>query len=166
MQPIPSVAPPKKRFIYGLWTWFFGGVKVTQEVEQFAGELLTQEGNCYNDDYELDRVSFASETGMAARVKYGFMKDSIANRLVARRFILDAFRERGMRPAHIRRCLPLAIEVAMTPMDSEILAVAIRASNAFRQRREAFNTNYYSRTGWRPWNWFGPQVRPDPVQTT
>jgi len=65
---------------------------------------------------------------MAVRAKVGLMTENSANRLVAGRLIREAMVEDGMRPSHIARMAPVALELYFIPYETDKVASLVRNS--------------------------------------
>jgi len=62
----------------------------------------------------------------AAHVKFGFVNDNKANRLMLSKFIREWFSEKGLRPSHSISHFPIALELCFMPTPSEELALQMR----------------------------------------
>lgn len=62
----------------------------------------------------------------AAHIKFGFVNDNKANRLMLSKFIREWFIERGLRPSHIVSHFPIALELCFMLTPSEKLAFQMR----------------------------------------
>jgi hypothetical protein len=70
-----------------------------------------------------------------ARTKVGEMRDTTVNRLVASEVIRKFMSETlGMRPSHVARFAPVAIEMYFVPSESRVMAGRIRRTQAVRNR--------------------------------
>jgi len=99
-------------------------------------------------DSVQNHVPFAGRIGRECRNKFAFKERSGANYLVAHKWIYDQLTSRGVRPAHISKILPLAIEVAFVPTDAEIAAAQYRVSSDTRRRLELGHTNWTGLSLW------------------
>lgn len=84
------------------------------------------------------------------RSKIGLPKRSEANDLVVARLARDFLVERGVRPTHIQRIAPIALEFVYIPNDDDIFAAQLRQTRAVLEQVEAFEGQWYTKTdGWR-----------------
>jgi len=65
--------------------------------------------------------------------KIGFIRETEANRLVVGRLVRDYMNAMGMRPSHICRHAPMAVELYFVPTDVEIAAAEIRRTRTKAQ---------------------------------
>jgi hypothetical protein len=70
-----------------------------------------------------------------AKAKLGLLEDTRANRLIVDSEIRKWMRDLGMRPTHIVRYAPLAVEVTLIATDEEIAAAGIRHTATFQERK-------------------------------
>jgi hypothetical protein len=91
----------------------------------------------------------------ACRNKYGDRENNKANQLVARRFILDMFKQHNVRNSDIRDNLPVCILVSFMPTNAEIFAKRMESTRAVQEATHLLNRKYrsfYWREGdWIPW---------------
>lgn len=73
----------------------------------------------------------------AVKAKLGLLDDTRANRLIIDSEVRKWMAGLGMRPSHIVRFAPMAVEVALIPTDDELFAAKFRRSNLVRRRKGA-----------------------------
>lgn len=125
------------------------GERVGEEAERSALSL-TEHDEHDEIPTPRDRPKFTSYIARRARDEIeGLEQDTVANRLIVKRWLRMAMVEHGVRPTHISALLPAALELAMVPTEEEIFATHLRASKAFNDRRRRFKSPKYS------WSWRG-----------
>jgi len=96
----------------------------------------------------------------------GITVDTEANRLVARDILYKSFKEAGWRITHIKRDLPIALEMVFVPNYFDLEAQAFKNSRVVIERKRMYNQNVYSRQRWSLFNWIGKMQSADPVRAT
>jgi hypothetical protein len=143
------------------------GTQVTLQ-NQIRAEQLVESCNEV-EDIEIDeedptsypttprtRMAFTSLVVSLCKTQLpGITVDNKANRLVAHRFIYNAMVEKGLRPSHIHRMLPIAIEMVFVPDSYELDAREIANSHAVLDALEARDRVVHSRGVSWALNWFG-----------
>jgi len=144
-------------FWYGVYKWITSS-DVPEGVHQYAAEVNEAVNIDDTDDDELitnldanttqNHARFAAYCGRECRNKFMFKSRSAANEQVAHKFIYDYLTRKGVRSLHISHILPIAIEVAFTPTEAELLAKQYRVARDTRDRVAEYNRSY---TGLSPW---------------
>lgn len=143
------------------------GTEVTLQ-NQIRAEQLVESCNEV-EDIEVDeedptsypttprtRMAFTSLVVSLCKTQLpGITVDNKANRLVAHRFIYNAMVEKGLRPSHIHRMLPIAIEMVFVPDRYELDAREIANSHAVLDALEERDRVVHSRGVRWALNWFG-----------
>lgn len=154
-------------------TWFFGrtveehveaeGVDLIEALDcddQPAVEVLPEIED-FNQVLDVDRrprMRFQYAAFIATSCKIanpGIGIENNANRLVAARWLGDQMKARGVRERHIKKLLPVALELVFIPNEDELYAVQLRQTRAVRSRLEEHNSVWYSRDRPFVFNWFG-----------
>lgn len=96
------------------------------------------------------RYAFISDVVAQCKVELpGITTDNPANRLVAHEWLTRQMKERGMRPAHIKKMIWIAIELIFIKDSDQIFAEQFVQSNAYINRLEEGSNSYHSRD--KPW---------------
>lgn len=103
----------------------------------------------------LLKSSLARRAADHVRSKVGLMRDTEANRLVARRLVADYLDGvKDLRLSHRKVIEPVAVLLALTPTDTDVLVGDMAASVAFSRRREQHDATRVSE--YNPWWSFLP----------
>ncbi len=80
-----------------------------------------------------------------AKIEFGPMRRTEANRMIVHRFIRDKMREiPDMRPGNILKLLPVAVETVFLASDAEIVALQARGSRAFQAQHDKSTIRWWS----------------------
>lgn len=131
------------------------------EAEAEAEEELDVFGNIFGDRQETGRFAEVARRNKSnarrirlivraatyCRVKHGCPDDTPPNRLMCSDTIRRYMVEQGVRESHIATAFPLAVAMALLPLDTDILmAQVLQSTEAVTARRDFTATN---RTPWR-----------------
>jgi len=111
-----------------------------------------------------NRPDYLSEVVALCKISIeGIREDTKANELVGRRWLSMQMQKDKLRPKHIARILPEAVQMLFIPDKHEVRARQSRYSNAVLDRLDEYNANYTPRHRPTVWNWFGARrFRPEP----
>jgi len=158
-----------------LINWLFG-VPVPLEAENLGQDLVcaidqpdADEEAIETDHTEGDKTSYRSRpsylSNVVAECKIsieGITVETKANMLVGQRWLSKKMLSDGLRPTHIARILPIAVQLLFVPDKYQMLAVQMRSSKAILDRLDEYNVSYTARHPPSIFNWFGA-VRRRPV---
>lgn len=102
---------------------------------------------CLRGHTKRRRRDLISNMAAEAKQKFPLIRKSEANYLVVRRFIYDRLKEHGVRVSHIKTVLPLAIELAFVPDESEIEAIQFAASAQVNLMHERYEEKWTNKSG-------------------
>lgn len=74
----------------------------------------------------------------SVKAEMGVRDDNSANRMVARKMLLNKLGDRGMRPSHIHSVIEVGVELVFTPTLYDIEAAAFRTSEVRSERIARF----------------------------
>lgn len=148
-------------------SWY--GVKVPAVV-QIDTATIIEELDLESNDSLVQFNDGTQPLPQGRRERYGFISELVstckcelpgigihtqANRLVAQEWLYKNMKLKGMRPLHIKKMLPIAVELVFVLNSDEIFARQMTQTHAFINRLEEGNSTYYSRDT--PWllNWLG-----------
>jgi len=139
------------KVVYDRWRYYWFGEVITQETEGLGVNLMSEvddntavEPTDLNPFPHVDEVYEFNHRSMSRRDRFrfcthlaaackneiaGITVETVANRLVAQRWLQKAMVERGMRIMHITQMLPLAVEAVFIPNQYELEAVQIAQSH-------------------------------------
>lgn len=171
----------KPQAIVKCWRWVFG--TTVDRNTQFNADMLVHQID--NDNIDIvepvlgaDFYDNAMHSNRMSRLRFSFIAEAVnqckisnpginhesaANRMVAHRWLHAHFTARKMRPSHIMKMLPLAIEAVFIPNQYEVEALKMRNSRAFMDRLEQIDTEYVSRGPAWLFNWMGTRRSRPPV---
>ncbi|CAA64247.1 hypothetical protein [Leek white stripe virus] len=83
------------------------------------------------------RNHYIVKVAMAAKSQVGLLGNSRANELVYARLCREEMVKHGVRPSHIARMVPLAVDChCFIPMDEDIMAAEMMRTDVMRSRRK------------------------------
>jgi len=146
-------------FLFSFLVFYFFFLKsndIPLNVESLAAKIVatidapTDEGeDCLDGETGKVRperkASYISVCASMARVEFGGMKRTEANKMMVHKYIRDVMRDHGVRPSHIALLLPQAVEFAFVENAGEIIARQMRASDAVQTRSEVSSVGWTSR---------------------
>lgn len=89
------------------------------------------------------KISWVAKCAVQARVKFGTVKDTEANREMLSDFIRKHMVERGVRPSHIVQLYPLAVTLALVPTGHDIESARMLGSATRRDADEAYGARWH-----------------------
>jgi len=130
-----------------------GDVEADAEAEQ-EWDIF---GNVFNGEGPFDEVARRNRSNSRriraivraathCRVAHGCPDDTPANRLMCSDTIRRFMQEEGMRPAHISTAFPIAVAMALTPLESDVILAQMLQSTTARAARRNVTATY--RSGW------------------
>jgi len=160
-----------------IYIWFLGvpvplsaenlGLSLVQAMDSPSDPQYPPDG-CYVTGSKTsyrDRPSYLAEVVAECKISIeGITKETAANALVGRRWLSKKMQGDGLRPTHIARILPTAVEMLFVPDKYELEAEQFRLSKAVLNRLDEYQTGYTARHPFSLWNWLGSKrSRPRPV---
>lgn len=147
---------------YTFKKWYYAG-RLSDQDERNGDQAITaiDDPEDLYPDYAVVGVTPANAPRMAvhfaslARCELPLNEKTLANRLVAKKFLFDNMKLHGMRTSHISKVLPLALELSFVPSTYEVAAKRLAASQSVSERVESANAVSWRRDRPTIFNWFG-----------